>query len=121
MPMTSIPMASLPMPPVPMPATVGVPWHRTDQEQHRQYDNGPHPILPGSHGFHLFRRAHMRMFPGSVPTISPALPVQSHVGAYEVSGGLTCVRLMRLTPTPLLLTTVPVNFCADPLSREKLS
>jgi hypothetical protein len=106
----SMRMPPVPMPPVSMPAPVGVPWHRTDQEQRRQYHECPHPLLPCSHGYHLFLRAHMRMFPGSVPTISPALPVQSHVGAYAVSGGLTCVRLILLTAPPLLLTTIPVNF-----------
>ena len=105
-----LPMASISMPFLPIPTTVGVPWHRTDQEQRRQYDECPHPLLPCSHDYHLFLRAHMRMFPGSVPTISPALPVQSHVGAYAVSGGLTCVRLILLTAPPLLLTTIPVNF-----------
>jgi hypothetical protein len=50
------------------------------------------------------------MFSGIVPTISPALPVQRDVSAYEVSGGLTCVKLMLLTPTYLLLMTIPVDF-----------
>jgi hypothetical protein len=50
------------------------------------------------------------MFSGIVPTIPPALPVQRDVSAYEVSAGLTCVKLMLLTPTHLLLMTIPVDF-----------
>jgi len=38
MSMTSIRIAFMPIPPVPVPATVGVPWHCTDYEQHRQDD-----------------------------------------------------------------------------------
>jgi hypothetical protein len=90
-PVTSELMASEPVASNPMPATLRVPWDDADEEQHHQYDDDPHPRLPCSHGHHLSLRAQTRMFPGSVPTISPALPGQSHVGLYEVRGGLICV------------------------------
>jgi hypothetical protein len=38
------------MPLVPMPATVGMPWHRADQEQHGDHDEYSYPHLPSSHG-----------------------------------------------------------------------
>jgi hypothetical protein len=92
----SEPMASIAMPTVSMPAAVGVPWHRTDQEQHHQDDDCPHPLPPCSHGHYLSRLAHTRMFPGMVLTISPALPVQSHGDAMkEVEA--RCLWLMLLT------------------------
>jgi hypothetical protein len=84
MPMASIVMPSMSMPSVPVPATFCVPWHRTDREQHRQHDEYPHPLLRCSHGDHLLLRARTRMFPDSVPTISLAFPVQSHVSAYDM-------------------------------------
>ena len=49
-PMSSMPVASMPMPFVPMPATVGVPRHRADQEQHGDHDEYFYPRLPSSHG-----------------------------------------------------------------------
>ena len=38
------------MPLVPMPATVGIPWHRANQEQHGYHDEYSYPQLPCSQG-----------------------------------------------------------------------
>jgi len=37
----------------PMPATPRVAWPRAQDEQCRQHDDDPHPLLPGSHGHSL--------------------------------------------------------------------
>src|SRR5688572_17745584 len=50
MPMPSVPVASVRMARVPMPATVRMPWHRADQEQHGGHDEYSDPRLPSSHG-----------------------------------------------------------------------
>jgi hypothetical protein len=48
--MAFMPVASMSMPLVPMLATVGMPWHRADQEQHGDHDEYFYPHLPSSHG-----------------------------------------------------------------------
>ncbi len=57
-PVTSEPMTLEPMTSNPMPATLRVPWHDAYEEQHHQYDDDPHRLLPCSHGNHLSLRVH---------------------------------------------------------------
>jgi hypothetical protein len=117
MSMASMPVTSMPMPLVPVPATVGVPWHCTAQEQHRQDDESSHPLPPCSHGPHLSLRPHPPMCPGMIPRISPGSPVLSHRSAPHVSGGLTCVRRMRFTP-PLFYQRRYLSISGGHLSRR---
>jgi hypothetical protein len=84
---------------VPMPATVGVPRQGADPEQHGDHDQYSYPLRSCLHGHPLSVRAHPLMLPGSVPTISLALPEQSHVCADDVSRVLTCASLVLLTPS----------------------
>jgi hypothetical protein len=63
-PMSSMPVASIPVPFIPMPATVGVPWHRADQEQHGDHDEYPYPRPPCCHGL---TSVLTRMFPCGTP------------------------------------------------------
>jgi hypothetical protein len=44
------PVAAEPMPAEPMPATPRMPYSRACEEQRRQHNDDPHPLLPGSHG-----------------------------------------------------------------------
>jgi hypothetical protein len=43
------PVAAEPMPAEPMPAPLRIPYSRACEEQRRQHDDDPHPLLPGSH------------------------------------------------------------------------